>query len=301
MFNPLHLFRNRNFILLLALVLGLLLGQGAQWTAPAVLPALAFAMLLSTTRITGELFQCPQTALTSLLAGLAMNYGVLGGLLLTLSHVVPLDAPFQVGFVVVAAVPPAVAVIPFTGFLKGDLEFSLLATLGGFLSALLLTPLILFATLGSGYGLQLPLVITLIELVLAPLLLSRLLLRTGVAARIAPIRGALTNWSFFLVIYTVVGLNQAVFFTQPLSLLPVAAIAAAATFALGTAIQRIGRLLRLNPRRVVSLTLLGTLKNTGFSAGLALALFDESTAVPSAIMNIFMLAYVILLDFRKPG
>jgi BASS family bile acid:Na+ symporter len=301
MSKPLTLLRNRNAILVLAIVLGLLAGQGAHWTAPLVLPALAFVMLLSTTRITGRLFQSPRTVLAPLLAGLAMNYGVLGGLLLTLTEEAALEAPFRIGFIVLAAVPPAVAVIPFTSFLKGDLEFSLIATLSGYLGALLLTPLLLFFLLGSTYGFQGRRVITLVELILIPLLLSRILLRTGVATRIAPIRGDLINWSFFLVIYTVVGINQDIFLTRPLSLLPAAAITATATFVLGYAIEFLGRRLRLDPKRVMSLTLLGTLKNTGFSAGLALTLFDEHTAIPSAIMNIFMLSYVIFLDFRKSG
>jgi len=54
------LLRNRNGILSLAIGLGLLLGQGAQWTEDLVLLALAFVMVLSTTSMLGSVFRSPQ-------------------------------------------------------------------------------------------------------------------------------------------------------------------------------------------------------------------------------------------------
>jgi BASS family bile acid:Na+ symporter len=47
------------------------------------------------------------------------------------------------------------------------------------------------------------------------------------------------------------------------------------------------------------MVLLGTSKNAGLAAGLALTLFGRETAVPSTVQTIFMLIYVILLDLRK--
>jgi len=69
MFKLVGLLRNRNFILSLALALGLLLGQGARWTERLVLPALAFVMMLSTTSVTGSLFRSPRKLLAPLLTG----------------------------------------------------------------------------------------------------------------------------------------------------------------------------------------------------------------------------------------
>ena len=73
----------------------------------------------------------------------------------------------------------------------------------------------------------------------------------------------------------------------------------ATSFLLGTAIERVGRLLEIDRRRIISMLLLGTSKNAGFAAGLALTLFGRKTAVPSTVQTIFMLTYVILLDLRK--
>jgi len=57
-------------------------------------------------------------------------------------------------------------------------------------------------------------------------------------------------------------------------LIPAVAIIVAITFVLGYVIERIGRLIRIDPKKVTSIVLLGTTKNVGFAAGLALALFD---------------------------
>ena len=71
------------------------------------------------------------------------------------------------------------------------------------------------------------------------------------------------------------------------------------SFGLGYVIERVGRLIRIDPKIVTSMVLLGTSKNAGFAAGLALTLFGRETAVPSTVQTIFMLTYVILLDLRK--
>jgi BASS family bile acid:Na+ symporter len=90
-----------------------------------------------------------------------------------------------------------------------------------------------------------------------------------------------------------------VFLTQPFSLLPVVCIAAASTFLLGWIIEGIARMLHIEKATIVSLVLLGTLKNYGLSGGLALSFFDQKTALPSTVSVIFMIIYIIWLEFRK--
>ena len=256
-------------------------------------------MMLSTTSVTGSLFRSPRTLLTPILAGVTLNYVMLGGLILLLSSLLIPEGPLRTGFIVLAAVPPAVGVIPFTGFLDGDVEFSLIACLSCYLVAFIATPLILFTLLGLSAGFQVKLFTTMFQLIIIPLFLSRILVYTGVASRIAPVKGTLLNWSFFLVVYTSVGLNQEVLLSQPSSLIPAAVITVTTTFLLGYLIERAGRILRLDPKKVISVVLLGTSKNAGFAAGLALTLFGRQTAIPSTIQTISMLSYIIFLDLKK--
>ena len=296
--KPLRLLRNRNFILSLAMSLGLLFGQGTQVTEKLVIPALAFVMMLSTTNVTKNLFRSLRGMVIPLLTSILMNYVILGGLILALSSVLIVQEFFRIGFIILAAVPPAVAVIPFTNILNGDIKFSLIGTLSCYLGALIITPLLLTIFLGAQGDYQIRLLITLVELIIIPLILSRILLYTGIASKIEPVKGTLVNWCFFLVIYTIVGVNRNVFFNQPASLIPAIAVTAIITFLLGYIIERLGQFFRVDSKTVTSLLLLGTSKNAGFAAGLALALFNEQTAIPSMVKTVFMLSYMILLNLR---
>ncbi len=95
------------------------------------------------------------------------------------------------------------------------------------------------------------------------------------------------------------GLNQELFLQRPLTLVPVAVIAIVTTFLLGAVIDRVGRSGRVDPATLTSLVLLGTLKNYGIAGGLALALFSKKTAVPATVSSVFMIVYIIWLDFQK--
>jgi bile acid:Na+ symporter, BASS family len=49
---------------------------------------------------------------------------------------------------------------------------------------------------------------------------------------------------------------------------------------------------------IISLVLLGTLKNYGLSGGLALTLFSTQTSAPSAVSTVFMIVYIIWLNVK---
>jgi BASS family bile acid:Na+ symporter len=112
------------------------------------------------------------------------------------------------------------------------------------------------------------------------------------------VKGAITNWGFFLLTYTIVGLNRELILHNPLSLLPVAFISVGSTFLLGWGIEGVGKVFRLQPKILTSLLLLGTLKNYGLAGGLALALFSKKTAAPATVSAVFMIVYIIWLEFK---
>jgi len=262
------------------------------------LPVLAIVMTLSTMSVPESIFRSFRNLLLPAMVGIIMNYFVLGPALLGLNAILISDEALRLGFVLIATVPPAVAVIPFTFFLKGDETLSLIGTTGAYLGALIIMPVSAFLFLGPGLVDPMKLLVILIELILLPLVASRILLRIGMASRLDSIKGAITNWSFFLLTYTIVGLNRDLILGQPLSLLPVILIALASTFLLGWAIEKIGVVLHLSPKVLTSLVLLGTLKNYGLAGGLALALFSKKTSVPATVSAVFMIVYIIWLELK---
>ena len=290
--------RSRNFILLLAAIFGLILPQGSRWTEILTLPALAVIMSLSTMGVSGKVLRSPKSLIVPAVSGILMSYVVLAGFILGTSAVFIHDEAIRKGFIILAVVPPAVAIIPFTDQLNGNSTYSLIGTTGAYLAGLIIIPLMVFQFLGSSsFDLaSVPMIIAL--LIIVPLAVSRILLWKRVAGRIEPIKGPITNWSFFIVFYTIVGLNHDIFIGQPLRLVPVAAIAIASTFFLGLIIDLAGRLLKIDPEITTSLVLMGTLKNYGLAGGLALAFFGKQTALPSTVSTIFMFIYIIWLGFK---
>ena len=293
------LLRNRNGIFLLALAAGLALPGAAPVTRHLVLPALALAMALSTMEIGNEVFIRPRSLLFPALLGIIMSYIILGNIIIGLSALMIRDETLWTGFILLAAAPPAVAVIPFSGFLRGNGPLSLIGTVGAYLGALVIMPLIALTLLSSAAFDLLKLLMITLELIVLPLAFSRLLIRKGWKERIEPYRGTAVNWSFFTVLYTMVGLNRDVLLGQTWSLLPVASISLLSMFLLGFLIDWVCGLFHIPKETRTSLVLLGTLKNQGLSSGLALTLFSQEAAIPSTVSTMIMIGYIIWLDFRK--
>lgn len=292
------LLRNRNFILILALTIGLLWGRGTQWTEPLTLPVLVLVMTLATMGVPGSAFRSFRSFARQALAGIAMNYFIQGTFLIALSELLIRDETVRIGFVLLAAVPPAVAVVPFSIFLNGDNTLSLIGMIGAYLGALVIAPLIVVGYLGSAHFDLFKLMLIMIELILAPLIAARILVKIGMESRIDRYKGTMTNWSFAVLCYTIVGLNREVILGHPLFLLPVVSIAIASTFLLGWGIEGAGRVFHVPRARVTSFVLLGTLKNYGLAAGLALALFSKESALPATVSAVFMIVYIIWLEFK---
>jgi BASS family bile acid:Na+ symporter len=297
--------RNRNVLLILSIVLALPAGQAAPYLEPLVLPALGLVMTLALLEVSGASFRSAKGLVLPVLVGLALNFGVNGGLVLALSALMyPGEAIFT-GFVLVAAAPPAIAVVPFTGLLGGDRTFAFLGTIGCYLGALVITPLMAVGFLGTSFIQPFKIFRILVMLILLPLLISRLLRRAHLVDYLEPVRGAITNLSFALITFTIVGLNRELFLSDPAALLPPMVIALLCTFGLGWAISGVARLLGVGRETTISLVMLGTLKNSALAGGLALSLFNKQTAVPATVCAIFLIVYFIWLSFwqdrsRKP-
>jgi BASS family bile acid:Na+ symporter len=291
--------RNRNVIFLLALAAGLLLPRAVPATRHLVLPALALAMALSSMEIESTAFRRPRSLLFPALLGIIMNYIILGNIIIGMAALMIRDETIWIGFVLLAAVPPAVAVIPFSGFLRGNGPLSLFGTVGAYLGALAIMPLIALGLLSSVAFDPFKLFVIILELIVLPLAISRLLIRKGLKVRIEPYRGAVTNWSFFVVLYTLVGMNRDIILGQTLTLLPVAAISVASMFILGFLIDWVLSLFHIPKETRTSLVLLGTLKNQGMAGGFALTLFSQEAAIPAAVSTMIMIGYVIWLDFKE--
>ena len=294
-----RLFANRNFIFLLAITFGLALPGPSAWTKLVMMPALALVMTLATINVSNDYFLKPRAILLPSLAGIVMTYLVLGGVILAISACLITDRNLWIGFVLIAAVPPAVAVIPFTVILEGNVPYTLSGTVASYLAALLIMPLMFWIFIGTGFSDPYKLVWIMLLLIVLPLILSRIILYFNWQDRIAPVRGLMTDWGFFIVLYSIIGVNRDLIFSEPLTILPIAGVVIVTTFILGFAIEKAGVFFKMDRKNMVSLVLLGTLKNQAIAGGLAIALFEEEAALPSAVYSVFMILYIMWLDLRR--
>ena len=293
------LFRNRNFILILSIVIGLAVGEeGVALTRPAVLPVLALIMTLSTTVITSREFASIKTMPGRIFVALLINYAVTGGIILLMGNWLIGDSELWTGLVVIAAVPPAIAAVPWTYVLGGDTFFSLVALLVTYLAAMIVTPAIMIAFLVVGSIKTVELLILLGELILIPIIASRVLLFTGLNRRINKWRGTIINWGFFIILFTIIGLNRQAFFGEFDILLKLALIAVVASFGLSYAIELIAKALHTRQETIISFILVGAMKNFGLASGILLTLFSERSTIPTSIMTVVFLSRTLWLGFH---
>jgi BASS family bile acid:Na+ symporter len=277
------LLNNQNFIFSLALILALTVGQGADWLEPLLLPVLGLAMALSTLDISNRDLTSMKTAPGPILISLLLNFVVLGGTLLLMSRWLINDEEIRAGFVILAAIPPAINVIPYTYILKGNMVFSLIGTTGLYIVALGLTPALMILLLGANYLDPWKLLIILAELIVAPLVVSRIIIATKLDRRMTGWRKTAVKGCFFTTIYIIIGVNREVVFGQRDILIRALIIWIVATPVLGHVFHFIaGKFGKDGPTRI-SWMVMSTRKNAGLASGIAIALIGDRVAFPAGI------------------
>ncbi len=291
--------KNRNLLLLTSFLSGLIWGEASHFLKGWILPILVLIMSLSTTHITLQELVQIKKYLRDILILTLIHYPFLSGLILFISQVWVNDPDLRAGFIVMAAIPSAVAVIPFTYLLKGEMAVSLIGSAWLYLFALIAAPLISFLFLDVATIDPLRLALTLLQLILLPFLLSRLLLRWKSYPRFQPHAGIFINSGFALILFIVIGMNRKVFFSHPDLLILISAIAILRTFVSGHLIDLLSRGLKVDPKRRVSYVLFGSYKNLGLAAAISLMLFNERAAIPAAIATPFEFLFLIWFNYVR--
>jgi BASS family bile acid:Na+ symporter len=231
--------------------------------------------------------------------GILLNYIVFGIVILISSFFFSQSQDIHYGFVVIAASPPGVAIIPFTFMLKGNLKRSTIAMLGGFLASIILAPFIIKFLTGNDQLEILPLFFEMIKIIIIPMLISRIYLLKPFKAITFKIRGQVVNWGFALIIFTAIGLNRAVFLSQFGLLLHIGLVLFISIFVLGQVYDYILYKAKVKIQDRISQNLILTLKSSGFSVVIAMELFGGDAVIPSAMLSIFVLCYLLFLTFKQ--
>jgi len=274
-------------VFILALILGLLYPQYSSIFGNYLVFMLIVLMFLSLLdlKFTREIGNTRDIILI-----LFFNYILLGGFLVVSGSF--LETEFFEGLVVLAVAPPAVAVIPFTYVLKGDLRLSLIGESVAYLSSIFIAPIVIFIIFGQRVSYA-GLLKTLFEFIAFPIFLAFLVSKTKLHTKIKDSKDYIITILLFLVIYTIIGINRDEFLK--IEMISLFIIGFLKSFGIGFSIFYI--LKKTEMKKRISFTLFSTYKNCALSAAIALGLFGTKASLGPVIVIPFEILFFFVLSF----
>lgn len=290
---------NRNAILVLAVITGLVFGKFADILKPYTVVALALTMTFSLTGLDFSVLNSFNKIVKPFIAGIVLNYLLFGSVLLMLAwFLMPSDELFY-GFVVIVAAPPGVAIIPFSYILKGNVNYAIIGVSAAFLASIFFAPLLVDFFAGSKGISSFDLFLTMLQLVVLPLIIAQFLRIKNLFKIVQKVRGKVVDWGFAFLIYVAVGLNRQVFFTDPKKLFLVSFVMFLGLFGLGIIYDYAAKSIKVDPSVRLTQNMLATIKSSGFSVFTAITLFGKEAAIPSAVLAVMVLFYLIFLSIKE--
>lgn len=277
---------------LLAMITGVLTGGFPAYTDKITLVSLLVIMTLSTREVKFTELKSIKGHLKDFSISFLTNYLFLTIVLIASAYLIFDDVKIIQGLVVFALVPSAIAVIPFTKMLKGDLELSLISSSLLYMSSLAIVPSVLFLLYGSSIGF-LQILRYLFLMIVIPLIISRVLLKVGYTER--EYDKIFVNLSFFLLIFGFMGANQSYFFSETAILVPILLIGFIRSIGTASITSFIGKYLKVPNQKLKSYVLFSGYKNGGLAAMLAVALFGSRASFPIVVLFPFDMILIIYL------
>jgi BASS family bile acid:Na+ symporter len=286
--RPAEVLESYSHMMVLGLVLGLLLGGFPAMTKEISMASLVLLMTFSLANIRlGEAVGRGQAKDAAV--AFVLNYVVLSGVILAMGWM--FSEEIWWGWVLMAAAPSAVSVVPFTAILGGRTGGVLFATAVNYVLALALMPLISLLFIGSAVS-SWSLVTYLLVLIALPMALSRGVMRLGPSKRVSTVT---MNLAFAVLIFAVAGSNRDAFFDDPVLVAAISVACIVRTFGTGLGTEYVLRALGRPKEERVGHVLFASYKNLGLTATLAIALFEPVVAVPATICIVFEVVWVIWL------
>lgn len=292
-------FLDRNMLLVMAVLGGIFLPQLSGFLAPFTFWFLALVMLFSLSGLSFSSLLPIRTVIKPMLLGVLLNHIIFGILILFTAYLFfGFESELFIGFVIIAATPPGVAIIPFSVKLGGNLNYSIVGTFAAFLVSILFTPLIIESFAGEAGVEPMELLSVMFWLIVVPFALSRILRYKKILPIVEKNRGLVIDIGFALIIYASVGINNQVFFSDFDVLFKVLLVLILVMF-VGSILIKLFLRKQMSNEGIISTRLLFSIKSSGFAVVTAMSLFDGKTAVPATVMSVLVLVYFLSLVLEK--
>jgi bile acid:Na+ symporter, BASS family len=286
--RPAGILESYSIMMALGLVLGLLTGGSPWYTKEISMASLAILMTLSLSNVNLREAKGKEHY-SHAWKSLVLNYIFLTAVILLAGRLLSDD--IWPGWVLMAAAPSAISVVPFTRILGGKTSKALFSTAVNYLVALVLMPVITLILIGNAVSAT-SLVSSLLLLIVLPMAASRVVMRLSISKSTNTI---FTNLMFALLVFAVAGSNRDAFFGDPALVLAVSAVCLVRTFGTGLGTEFLLRRSGMVKEERVGYLLFASFKNLGLTATLAIALFEPIVAVPATICIVFEVVWAIFL------
>ena len=200
------------------------------------------------------------------------------------------------GLVFIAATPFAGSVLPLSIILRGDAEHAARGTIVVYILSLIWIPFIVWLALGDSVDMQF-LVITVLELIGVPLILSRLLTKVEIKKEVLAV---FLNCCIFFMVWLSVGATNFTGNAWWLFLVFII-IAALRSFGLGTAVEAIEKRAGIQWGQRVTDILMTSYKNKGVAIALCVAVYPAGMVAiaTSILIEITWVAFMDSVLFSK--
>lgn len=273
------------------LVVGFATGGYPAYSREVAQVALAVGMTFALTEISFRGIS-PRAEARRFLLAFGLSYGVLGGLVLGFAFLSP-DPSIHDGWVLMASVPPAIAVVPITSYLQGDTRRTVISLALLYLVGLVLVPVTTLAFTQQAVPLD-ALVLQTILLIGLPVVASRPLTRWR---RVADSRTSAVGISFFFLVIAVAGSTRDHLLANGQIVLTLGVLAFARTFGIGAFVLFLARSLRFPRADQVASTVFASFKNLGLTVVLAFGVFGPIATLPSIVSLVFEILWLAALPF----
>ncbi len=253
--------------------------------------ALVVAMAFSLTEISFRGIS-PKSEARGIALSTGMTYGVLGSLVITFGLMSP-DPAIRSGWVLMGAVPPAVAVVPITSLLRGNVRRALISDAVLYFAGLAVVPGLSLLLLGETVPVQ-TLALQTLLLIGVPIVLSRPLRAWAPAHEV---RSTAVCVAFFFLVLAIAGSTRPTLLAEPGLAGSLAILAFARTVGLGVVLLGIMRLLRQARETQIAAVTFAGFKNLGLTVVLAFTVFGAVASLPAITALIFETAWMSLLPF----
>ncbi len=234
----------------------------------------------------------------SIIISILLNYVLLSGFYLLIASIFfPLSSDYFLGYVLLAIIPPAIAIVPLCYLAKCDIKVADSALILSYFLALIIIPTTLYALFGTNIKFML-LARSLLILILIPIILAYLTrnIETKVINYLFNYTKIITNLLLGLIIFIVVSLNRSILLNiSDINIRHIFLINITVIFTLGLIVYYVSRQF-VSEMDAIDYSLYSTQKNEMTGLAIVLLLFTAHTAIPLIVALVVQFTYFIVFE-----